>query len=48
MWRGSERLALAEQVPGLVEGHLDLGETLPRRVVGVARGLALPQLVLLS
>ena len=31
--RAPKCLALPEQVPRLVEGHLDLGETLPRRIV---------------
>jgi hypothetical protein len=41
-------LPLAQQVPGLVELHLQVVQSLPRRVVQVTVGLPLPQLMLLG
>ena len=44
----TQRLPLAQQVPRLVELHLQVAQPLPRRVVQVAGRLALPELVLLG
>jgi hypothetical protein len=46
--RFAQRAPLAQKVPALVERDLDLLQPLPVGLAGVPRGLALPQLVLLS